>query len=283
VRLEQLTPDHVRAAVAIYLRHAFPPGSQARPRTDPAQLEGLGDLAAVLARFDREADSDGERLKCYALRLGNHRYPFMKLVVQEYLVKGEYFFCVDTHDNLDVRPSSPDYVAWEDLKSWNRRLKRAIEDDWAAAGLPTHDDLRQLIEELASLERPPAAGSARRRVLLVDDERAVALGLKALLEARGYEVELSHDGHAALARLGTPPRPDLVLLDYELPGLDGEEVLRRARLDPRLADVPILMATAASIDLARLQRVSGLLRKPYPRQVLMAMIERLIGAGRPNA
>jgi CheY-like chemotaxis protein len=70
-----------------------------------------------------------------------------------------------------------------------------------------------------------------------------------------------------------------VLLDFEMPELDGEAVLERMRASERLAEVPVLVATASNIELGRLRRISGFLRKPYPRQVLFAMIERLLGGG----
>ena len=104
----------------------------------------------------------------------------------------------------------------------------------------------------------------------------MAIGLRALLVAKGYDVELAHDGLEALERLGQDPAPDLLLLDNDMPELDGRRVLQELRADPRLVDLPVLMTTAARIDLSELQRVSGFLRKPYPRQVLFEMIERLL-------
>jgi CheY-like chemotaxis protein len=197
----------------------------------------------------------------------------MKFVVQEYLVKDEFFFSVDTHDNLDIRPDSPDYEEWERLKRHNRELKGRIEGEWAAAGLPTHRDLRALAEELARLEREE---EKRKRLLVVDDEANVAFGLRALLQARGYDVELAHDGAEVMARLERDPLPDLLLLDLEMPVYDGQEVLRRMRQNDRLKDLPVLLATGSDIELSQLQRVSGFLRKPYPRQILCAMISRLL-------
>lgn len=273
MRLEHLTPAHVRRAVEIYLRHAWPPEAEGRPRITLADLEGKNDLDALFGVFERASRDDGESLKRYTLRLGNARYPFMKFVVQEFLVNGEYFFSVDTHDNLEVRPGSPDYEEWERLKGWNRNLKATIEAEWDTAGLPTNTDLRALVEELARVERE---GAKRKRLLLVDDEADVVIGLQALLRARGYEVEVVHDGAQALERLGRDPLPDLVLLDYEMPELDGEEVLCCLRAEERTAQLPVLMATASNIELERLQKVSGLLRKPYPRHVLFGMIGRLL-------
>lgn len=290
MRLETLTPVHLRAAIALYNKHAWPDGGPVRPRVAPiGAFEHTRTPQEALALFEREAGSANDACARYALRLGNARYPFMKFVVQEHLVQGEYFFCVDTHDNLSVRPNAPDYMAWEELKAYNRRLKVAIENEWEQAGLPTFEDLRLLMQEIAAREQaqsdaargaPAASGACaapapRTRLLIVDDEEQVARGLKALLEARAYEVELAFDGPSALKRLATGPRPDLVLLDCEMPGFDGQEVLRRIREELGLHGLPVLVATASNIELDRLPSACGLLRKPYPRQVLCALLERL--------
>lgn len=286
MRLETLSPVHLRAAIALYNKHAWPDGGPVRPRAAPVgEFERAKTPQDALALFEREASSTNEACARYALRLGNTRYPFMKFVVQEHLVQGEYFFCVDTHDNLSVRPNAPDYMAWEELKAYNRRLKVAIENEWEQAGLPTFEDLRLLMQEIAAREQRAAASAVtpaaaelmrtRTRLLIVDDEEQVARGLKALLEARAYEVELAFDGPSALARLAQAPRPDLVLLDCEMPGFDGQEVLRRIRDELGLHALPVLVATASNIELDRVPSACGLLRKPYPRQVLCALLERL--------
>ena len=270
MRLEDMSPALVRRAVRIYVEQAWPEGADsARARAE--RLDGCATLAELFERLERTATADGAA--CYTLRLGNPRYPFMKFAVQEYLVPGEFFFTVDTHDNLDVRPNAPDYAEWLDLKRHNRELKGRIEAAWRAAGLPTFEDLRLLCEGLAPVERED---QKRVRLLVVDDERDVAIGVSALLSARGYEVEMAHTGEQVLERLARDPLPDLVLLDYELPGLDGEAVLARMRAEERLASVPVLMATASAIDLGRLQRVSGYLQKPYAREVLFKMVRRLV-------
>lgn len=274
MRLEEMTPAHVRRAVELYMRRAWPPEAAVRPRLTTADLEHAQSLEELFGLFELAPRDQVDGFLRYALRLGSYRYPFMKFVVQEYLVDEEFFFSVDTHDNLDVRPGAPDYEAWQELKRFNHQLKDEIEADWRVAGLPTFDDLRALCEHLAPVERE---GRKRKRLLLVDDERSIAIGLGALLKARGYDVELAYSGEQVLERLARDPLPDLVLMDYELPELDGQEVLDRVRDDPRLCDLPVLMATAAQIDLARLRRVSGLLRKPYPREVLFAMLRQLLG------
>jgi CheY-like chemotaxis protein len=273
MRLDDLTPAHVRRAVDVYLRHAFPAGLAARPRITSADLTGAATMEQLFERMDRLRATDVEGCRRYSLQLGNHRYPYMKLVLEEYLVNGEYFFAADTHDNLDVRPHSPDYGAWQALKVHNRALKLEIESAWRVAGLPTLDDLRVLCADLSELEREDSKGA---RILLVEDDLAIAFAIRTWLCGKGYAVEIADTGEKTLERLGRDPLPDLVVLDYELPGLDGEAVLAQIKGDARLSGVPILMATAARVELSRLERVDGVLHKPYPRELLFGTIRRLL-------
>jgi CheY-like chemotaxis protein len=274
MRLEQMTTTHVRRAMSVYLHQAWPTGAEGEAKRILEGLEGLDRLDRILEGFEK-VGGKGEELRRYALRLGNARYPFMKFVVQEHIVDGEFFFSVDSHDNFEVVQGAPDYEEWQELKGFNRRLKREIEAEWLEVGLPTNILLRALMEELARVEREE---EKRQRILLVDDEQEVAEGLAALLRARGYDVELARDGMVALERLREDPLPDIVVLDYEMPRLDGEEVLRCLRGEERTAGLPVLLATASSIDLGRMRQASGLLRKPYPRHVLFEMIARLLGS-----
>jgi CheY-like chemotaxis protein len=273
MRLENMTPAQVRAAIDTYLAIAWPGESFPRPRITTADFAGLSTLDEMLAKFDKPRAAERGSLKRYTLRLGNARYPFMKFVVQEYLVDAEYFFSVDTHDDLDVQPDNPDYEAWQELRRYNQSLKCEIEAAWVKASLPTNADLRVIAEGIAERERET---EKKARLLVVDDEADVCRGLGALLRARGYEVELCYDGREVLDRLAHEPRPDLLLLDFAMPEFDGEQVLARVRSNPRLADLPVLLATASTIDLKRVPRASGVLRKPYPREVLFAMLAQLL-------
>ena len=65
----------------------------------------------------------------------------------------------------------------------------------------------------------------------------------AVLEEEGYEIETARDGLEALDRLSTR-RPDLALLDVRMPGVDGVELSRRIRRNPRTRDVPVILLSA---------------------------------------
>ncbi len=274
MRIERLTPSHVRHAVDLYMEKAWPSGLPGKPPVDLDLIEHAQTMQDLNAVFERPKAEEKVPCERYTLRLGNWRYPFMKLVIQEYLVHDEFFFSVDTHDDLRVDPSMPDYGAWCELREANRVLKDRIESTWADAGLPTHDDLRRLTEEIARIEQAPGAGAS---ILLVDDEEAVARGLGSLLSARGFKVSLAHDGRRVLEMLEEDPLPDLVILDYAMPELDGWQVLEQLRGNARTADLKVLLATATNIELQMLQRCNALLKKPYPREMLFDLIDQLLG------
>lgn len=81
-------------------------------------------------------------------------------------------------------------------------------------------------------------------ILVVDDSRLVTDIVKMRLEMYGYTVRLAHSGEEALAAIAAEP-PDLLVLDVQMPGIDGYEVCRRIREDPALDDLRIIMLTSS--------------------------------------
>jgi len=75
--------------------------------------------------------------------------------------------------------------------------------------------------------------------VIVDDNQDAATSLKMVLEVVGYEVAVAHSGPAGLD-LARQQRPDVVLLDIGLPGIDGYEVVRRLRREPELAQTVVV-------------------------------------------
>ena len=82
-------------------------------------------------------------------------------------------------------------------------------------------------------------------ILVVDDELAIRKGLRALLEASGYEVRTARDGAGALTAVRAK-RPNLVLLDVMMPGTDGFSFLSTIREDHSLDHIRIIMVSAVS-------------------------------------
>jgi CheY-like chemotaxis protein len=118
-------------------------------------------------------------------------------------------------------------------------------------------------------------------VLVVDDEPDVRLVARLVLTSAGYGVVEAANGEDALAALERDP-PDLVLLDVRMPGLDGWEVLRRARAEPATSTVPVVVFTAdaSAVDEAegRLGTDDSLITKPFKPDRLVDAVRAAIGS-----
>lgn len=119
-----------------------------------------------------------------------------------------------------------------------------------------------------------------KRVLLAEDEPNIAELLRFLLGRAGFEVETETDGLAALAAALASP-PAVVILDVMLPGLDGLEVLRRLRADPRGRALRIVVLTAKGQRADREAAMDGgadaFITKPFSNAELIDAVRRLAG------
>lgn len=118
------------------------------------------------------------------------------------------------------------------------------------------------------------------RILVVDDEIDIVRMVAKVLGARGHQIEAGRDGVDAVLRVRRAP-PELVLVDAELPGVDGVEVCRRLKGDPATRAVPVVLLRAGEITLADAGNPHGLgadgwLLKPFVREVLIATVDRLL-------
>ena len=119
---------------------------------------------------------------------------------------------------------------------------------------------------------------AGRTVVLVDDAADVRMLLQLLLELEGFAVTATADGPAGLAAVRAV-RPDVVLLDVQLPGMDGTEVLRQLRADPPTAQLPVVLLTGApETDTPALLELgaTGVLRKPFDPDTVGAQLSALL-------
>lgn len=131
--------DTIRRAVAIYLEIAYPcvePPPAVRRRLDwPSEIA----MVQLVSRppFERVGRTpDNEPI--FGLRLGNARYPHMKLQIQPWDAKDGFLLSINTHDHaLALDPQGPDAEAFMALQAENQRLKVEIEQAWDQNDLPT--------------------------------------------------------------------------------------------------------------------------------------------------
>jgi DNA-binding response OmpR family regulator len=133
----------------------------------------------------------------------------------------------------------------------------------------------------------PGVVSSPTRVLVVDDEQPIVELVRGYLEREGWAVSVAADGEAALERVAGD-RPDVVVLDLMLPGVDGIEVCRRLRT---FSDAYVIMLTAKSEEVDKLVGLAigadDYLTKPFsPRELvgrIRALLRRPRSAPRPGA
>ncbi len=124
---------------------------------------------------------------------------------------------------------------------------------------------------------------AQERILIVDDDVDTLKLVGLMLQRQGYQIVVASSGPKALALVQEEP-PDLILLDVMMPEMDGFEVARRLRSDPKTADIPILMFTAKSQVEDKLAGFDAgaddYLTKPAHPAELLARVKKLLRRGR---
>jgi two-component system, cell cycle response regulator DivK len=118
-----------------------------------------------------------------------------------------------------------------------------------------------------------------KRILVVEDQEDNRQILRDLLRSAGYDVIEAEDGQAGLALVKTQ-RPDLILMDAQLPVMDGYESTRRIKADPDLRSIPVIVVTSYALsgdeEKARAAGCDGYVTKPFsPRQLLAKVNEYL--------
>lgn len=122
-----------------------------------------------------------------------------------------------------------------------------------------------------------------KRILVVEDEEVVRMIISHVLTKEGYTVTIAQDGEEALTNIKSR-RPDAIILDAMMPGLDGYEVLQELRKDPVTQDIPVMMLSARGLER---DVISGFdfgandyLVKPFRPEELLTRLKRLLGSAR---
>jgi DNA-binding response OmpR family regulator len=117
------------------------------------------------------------------------------------------------------------------------------------------------------------------RILVVDDEAALVELLAVNLELEGFQVARAHDGEEGLSA-AVSERPDVVLLDVRMPGIDGFEVCRRLKESPATKDIPVIMVSAyaqpADVERGFLLGAADYVKKPFDVTELVPRIRAVL-------
>lgn len=120
-----------------------------------------------------------------------------------------------------------------------------------------------------------------KKILLVEDEKNIILGVSICLKNAGLDVEVAEDGAEALRKMEAQ-KPDLVLLDLVMPKLNGLDALRSMKEDSNLKDVPVIVLSARAqeedIQRARDLGAADYMAKPFRPDELLAVIQRVLGS-----
>lgn len=123
-------------------------------------------------------------------------------------------------------------------------------------------------------------------VLVVDDDPAICRMLNVLLDNEGYRVAEAEDAYAALEIAKKTP-PDVILLDWMMPGISGWDLIRHLRKERTTCDIPIIMLTAKTDEESVVSGLKvgadGYVTKPFSGRELIARIEALLRRARPDA
>lgn len=115
-----------------------------------------------------------------------------------------------------------------------------------------------------------------KKIFIADDDAAIVDATSLMLELMGYDVASTLNGSAILEAM--QPRPDLLILDIWLSGIDGRDICRQLKSDPATKDIPVLMISA-SREIKNSAMDSGaddFMAKPFEMQLLFQKIESLI-------
>jgi two-component system cell cycle response regulator len=121
------------------------------------------------------------------------------------------------------------------------------------------------------------------KILIVEDERAIAENLQALLAARGYDVRLAEDGAEGMAKARLE-KPDIMLLDIMLPKMGGFDVCKILKADPMMKKTKIIMITGlgrmGDVEKAFQSGADDYIIKPFDSQRLFKKLDKALQPGK---
>ena len=156
--------------------------------------------------------------------------------------------------------------------------------EYISAMYPRPINLDKMAAEIKEYYEKYTESDRIRTILVIDDDPDFLHIMENWLCAR-YNVDCSHSGASALAYLDRK-RPDLILLDYEMPGMNGDQVMQRIRSNPSNSRIPIVFLTGMNEKEGVMkllgQRPDGYLLKSMPREALLDALQKFFAEGSPS-
>ena len=126
-----------------------------------------------------------------------------------------------------------------------------------------------------TLHEPP-----QKTILIVDDEYDILMSLELLFSMEGFKVLLTYNGKQAIESLQSTPYPDVILSDIMMPELDGYELLKAVKANPKWDKIPFILTSAAPLNQARMKETClvPFVSKPFDIFQLLSTIEEAMKA-----
>ena len=121
----------------------------------------------------------------------------------------------------------------------------------------------------------------KKRILVVEDTEDNRQIIRDLLTSAGYEMIEALDGAQGVA-MAAEHKPDLILMDIQMPVMDGYEATRRIKADPALKSIPVIAVTSYALsgdeEKTRAAGCDGYIAKPYSPRQMLAKVREILGA-----
>lgn len=209
--------------------------------------------------------------------------------------------CGAVHDLNDLRTLAQPHASneqlllagvqrWEQAERHSRSFDGQLNLAKAYLNLHRSNDaiahLRNAVElrpDAHKVRKTLAQLRSRKLVLAVDDSVTIRRIVSILLERNGYRVNLACDGEEALSRI-CEEKPDLVLLDVVMPGMNGYQVCRAFRQDDRFAKIPVVILSSSLLDRikGKLSGVTDYMSKPFEPEQLIRTMSRYLASRDAN-
>jgi CheY-like chemotaxis protein len=169
-------------------------------------------------------------------------------------------------------PLGADVLGYVEIPSW-----RSIEQERQKAVLARVEEAAQALAAAAAIS--DATGESPRKILIADEDPALRQSVRAVLRFSGYDAIEAGDGPSAIEKARTE-QPDLILMAWLLPGINGKEAARQLKADPVTHRIPIVMVTVCSSIEDKVEAldagVQDFVTKPFDFRELLARIEQQV-------